>query len=99
MFLCLIFLDTMRVHIRKFRRNNYGHLVLTTMGVMLSPVQWQTLANDLVSLNPPYEKPEIVNDCIMLSMVDNEDSIKFVLQRYVKRKDYLCIFTINMPSK
>lgn len=89
------FSDTLRVHIRKFRRINNDRLVPTTMGVTLLPVQWQTLADDFESLIPTYEKPELVKDCLMLSMVDNENTTNIVLQRYVKRKDFIRVF---LPS-
>lgn len=89
------FTNTLRVHIRKFWRNDYDQLVPTTMGVTLSPVQWQTLADDFESLIPTYEKPEIVKDFLMLSAVENEQSINFVLQRYIRRKDFVRVF---LPS-
>lgn len=89
------FTNTLRVHIRKFWRNNYDQLVPTTMGVTLSSVQWQTLADDFESLIPTYEKPEIVKDFLMLSMVEKEETTNFVLQRYVQRKDFMRVF---LPS-
>lgn len=82
------------IHIRKFWKNAGGFYVPTKKGVTLTPFLWQSLANNMNSmdLHPSDEKPEILENCLMLSATKIGGTPHIVIQRYYQRKDLLRYF-------
>lgn len=86
------FLGTLRIHIRKFVKNEDGTFIPTKDGTTMSCLTWMDFAKDMESINVSGGKKitRTINDCLIVSKEDCSDFL--AIQRYTRKSPYLRFF-------